>query len=139
MGAARYIIKTADQDDLLFAVKAALDNHDSEKNLLALRFPELAELACELHLERLYAQLSKKVQQLVHSEASLAQSEARYRSILESAPDSIVVTDQQGCITLVNQQTETLFGYSRDELIGSKVEQLIAPGLAQQHRQNHSG
>tara|TARA_R110002167_G_scaffold101150_4_gene263764 strand:- start:1618 stop:4743 length:3126 start_codon:yes stop_codon:yes gene_type:complete len=138
LGAARYIIKTADQDELLLAVKEALANYDSEKSLLALRFPELAELACELHLERLYAQLSKKVQQLVHSEANLAQSEARYRSILESAPDSIVVTDQQGCITLVNQQTETLFGYSRDELIGRKVEQLIAPELAQQHVQNRS-
>ncbi|MEH6825951.1 MAG: EAL domain-containing protein [Motiliproteus sp.] len=134
LGAASYIIKNADQQNLLKAVKAALNNQRTVENSLTLRFPELAELARELHLHRLYAQLNKKVQQLVHSEANLARSEARYSSILESAPDSIVVSDQHGRITLVNQQAELLFGYSRKELIGSKVELLVGSESASRHR-----
>jgi PAS domain S-box-containing protein len=58
----------------------------------------------------------------------LARSEARFRSLIESAPDSIVIVNDEGTITLVNSRTEELFGYTRDELLEKPLEILI-PGL----------
>jgi PAS domain S-box-containing protein len=52
-------------------------------------------------------------------------AEARLRLIIESAPTAIVVANPVGQIILVNSQTETLFGYRREELTGQPVETLI--------------
>ena len=49
----------------------------------------------------------------------------RYRALIETAPDAIVVVNQWGAIVLVNAQTEKLFGYLRDELIGQPSDMLI--------------
>ncbi len=55
----------------------------------------------------------------------LEQSEKRFRSLLESAPDAMVIVDRRGTIALINSQTEKLFGYKREELLGKPVEQLV--------------
>jgi PAS domain S-box-containing protein len=52
-------------------------------------------------------------------------SEETLRDLLESLPDAMVVIDQHGTIALVNHQTETMFGYQRDELLGRPIETLI--------------
>jgi PAS domain-containing protein len=52
-------------------------------------------------------------------------SEARFRLFVESAPDAIVILDQGGRIVLVNAQTERVFGYPREELLGQSVELLM--------------
>jgi PAS domain S-box-containing protein len=49
----------------------------------------------------------------------------RYQAVIEMAPDATVVADAEGCIRLVNRQTEMLFGYSREELLGQPIERLI--------------
>jgi PAS domain S-box-containing protein len=51
--------------------------------------------------------------------------ESRFRALLESAPDAMVITDAQGKIVLVNSRTETLFGHSRDQLVGQAIELLV--------------
>lgn len=58
----------------------------------------------------------------------------RFRSAIEGAPDAMVIVDERGCINLVNAQTEQLFGYSRDELIGQPVEMLLPEGVRAGHR-----
>jgi two-component system, LuxR family, sensor kinase FixL len=53
------------------------------------------------------------------------QSEERFRLVVEASPNGIILVDEQGRITLVNAQTEKLFGYSRPELIGEPVDLLV--------------
>jgi diguanylate cyclase (GGDEF)-like protein/PAS domain S-box-containing protein len=59
------------------------------------------------------------------------ESEAKYRGLLEAAPDAMVVVDQRGEILLLNVQAEKQFGYHRDELVGQKVKNIIPEGFAE--------
>jgi len=65
------------------------------------------------------------------AERHLAQMEGRYRGLLEAAPDAMVVVNQKGEIVLLNVQAEKQFGYSRDELVGQKVKNIIPQGFAE--------
>lgn len=64
------------------------------------------------------------------AEQDLMQMEAKYRGLLEAAPDAMVVVDEAGDIVLVNIQAEKRFGYRRDELLGEKVTRIIPHGFA---------
>ena len=57
-------------------------------------------------------------------EDTLSSSSARF-SLLEAAPDAMVVTDDRGHIVLINAQAEKLFGYGREELLGQTIEILV--------------
>jgi len=62
-------------------------------------------------------------------------TEGKFRALLESAPDAMVIVDTFGRISLVNAQTEMLFGYKREELLGQPVESLIP----ERFQKNHEG
>jgi len=51
--------------------------------------------------------------------------DAKFRALLDTAPDAMVIVDESGIMTVVNGQTEKLFGYSRSELIGQAIELLL--------------
>jgi PAS domain S-box-containing protein len=58
-------------------------------------------------------------------------SGAKYRGLLEAAPDAMVVVDESGEIVLLNVKAEKQFGYRRDELVGQKVTNIIPKGFAE--------
>ena len=60
-------------------------------------------------------------------------SKARYRGLLDTVPDAIVMVNNTGRIVLVNGQAEQLFGYQREELLGKPIEIL----LPQRFRMGH--
>jgi PAS domain S-box-containing protein len=66
-----------------------------------------------------------------NAEARMARLESRYRGLLEAAPDAMVVVNERGEIVLLNLQAEKQFGYRRDELLGQRVEVIIAEGFAE--------
>jgi protein-histidine pros-kinase len=75
------------------------------------------------------------------SSRDLAQSgeEAKFRGLLEAAPDALVIVGHDGRIQLVNSQAERLFGYRRDELLGQPVEILVPPRFHALHPRHREG
>src|SRR5262249_54094514 len=66
-------------------------------------------------------------------------AEAKFRGLLESAPDAVVIVDRAGHMQIVNRQTELLFGYDRAELIDKPVELLMPERFRMPHHTYRAG
>jgi PAS domain S-box-containing protein len=71
--------------------------------------------------------------------ADLAESQQRLQTLLHSAPDGIVTIDAAGRIVLVNARVETLFGHSREDLLGAPLEILLPEASREAHRHHRAG
>ncbi len=63
-------------------------------------------------------------------------SEAYFRQLLKLAPDAMIILDDEGRISIVSDQVEKMFGYSREELSGRPIEILLPARLRQRHREH---
>ena len=75
-------------------------------------------------------------EKIARLEASRA-SDAKFRALLEAAPDAMVIIDEERKIVLVNAQAEVVFGWGREEMMGQPIEMLIAP--SHRHLRSSSG
>ncbi|MGB5082720.1 MAG: diguanylate cyclase [Burkholderiales bacterium] len=73
------------------------------------------------------------------AEEVLRESEARFRGLLDSAPDVVVTVDREGRIVLVNSQAKRYFGYERDELLGQSIDVLVPEAARHRHAGHRAG
>ncbi|MGA7920877.1 MAG: sigma 54-interacting transcriptional regulator [Candidatus Acidiferrales bacterium] len=80
-----------------------------------------------------FAKVTRDFTERRKAEDAVRLSETRYRSLFESSPDAIIVTDGNGKIAEVNGLVEKSFGYNRSELLGQAVEILVPERFRQIH------
>lgn len=83
------------------------------------------EFPVEISLSPLRTDEGTLVMSAIRDISERIRADRKFRGLLESAPDAMVIANRAGEIVLVNAQTERLFGYPREELLGLKVETLI--------------
>jgi PAS domain S-box-containing protein len=72
-----------------------------------------------------FVELSRHSALLQHQTAVLTKAEQKFRSLLEAAPDAIIISSEEGRINLVNSQAEILTGYPREELIDRDIRSIV--------------
>ena len=115
-GVGAYLVKPASARELERAITIA-----------RARFQDLMEL------RRLNTALQQEIAERMRAEASLRESELRYRSVTQTAVDAIVTIDNNGRIVSWNQGAQTIFGYSKQEVLDRNLSLLLPP----RHQSTH--
>jgi PAS domain S-box-containing protein len=93
------------------------------------------EFPIEISLSPLETEEGTLVSSAIRDITDRKRAEEKFRGLLESAPDAMVIVNKKGRIVLVNAQAERIFGYSREEMVGQWVELLVPDRF----RKNHPG
>lgn len=100
---------------------------------LSARRKDGSEFPAEISLAPLRTANGTFVTAAVRDVTERRNADSRFRGLLESAPDAMVIVDSRGRIVLVNAQTEKLFGFPRAELLGKPVEVLVPEKFRDRH------
>jgi PAS domain S-box-containing protein len=97
------------------------------------------EFPVEISLAPLPTDEGMMVMSAVRDITDRKKAEQKFRGLLESAPDAMVIVGREGRIALVNSQMERLFGYPREELLGRSVDMLVPERDRAQHAHHRTG
>ena len=100
------------------------ENLRDESNKLAVKAKEQTQ------------RVEKQKNQLAQEVRERQKSENKFRMLIESSPDGIIIINRTGDIVLINRQIKKLFGYSSEELVGRKIELLIPNRYVAKHPEN---
>jgi diguanylate cyclase (GGDEF)-like protein len=122
----RYLAATAAVMALGGVSFATYARPDDVVNLVGHVYKVIAYLC--LHRAIWVAAVQAPYLRLQRSERSLAESEAGFRSLMECAPDAILLVGGEGRITMMNARAESLFGVPRETAAGLPLDVLVPPG-----------
>ena len=97
------------------------------------------EFPVEISLSPLKTEEGTLVMSAIRDIGERKKAEQKFRGLLESAPDAIIIVNRQGNIVLVNSQAEKLFGFSRADLLGQKIELLLPDRYKEKHPDRRNG
>lgn len=112
---------------------------DSETAIKALKQGAYDYLIKPFQIEELLHTLDRCYEKILtdykqeRAEELLRESEERYRSLIETATDAIILADGEGKITSINQSAEIIFGYNKDEICGKPLTQLMPERFRKAH------
>lgn len=128
LGVTDYIAKPVVDEELFARINGQIAKTSLIKQLSEIKHQQMQE------------ELNTAANKLETLDQRLKDTEALWHDTLETAPDGMIVCNDQHQILLVNAQTEKLFGYARDELLGQSVDMLIPLPLREahaRHQQNY--
>ena len=92
-----------------------------------------SEFPVEIGLNPIETHEGTKVLSSIVDISSRKRSEERFRQVVESAPNAMVMISRRGLIEMVNAQAERVFGYNRTEMLGNHVEMLVPNRFRHNH------
>ncbi len=110
----------------------------ADLDLYALR-KDGTEFPVEISLSPMESEDENLIMAAIRDISERKRAEAQFRGLLESAPDAMVVVDEEGVIQLVNSQTEKLFGYDRVQIVGQTIELLVPRRFRKRHARHREG
>jgi len=128
LGADRFIVKPAPMKSLIKIVSEVVKDY-KEGRYTQVKLPEIGDETAILkeHFARMSRKLEQKLMQLEQSRQVLQESEEKFRSLTHNAMDAIILMDNKGCISYWNPSAEKIFGYKKEEAIGTQINQLLVP------------
>ena len=97
------------------------------------------EFPVEISLSPIATEEGTMVMSAIRDITDRKKADQKFKDLLESAPDAMVIVNGDGTMVLVNSQAVKLFGWSRDELLGQKIEILVPERFRHHHPGNRGG
>ncbi len=97
------------------------------------------EFPVEVSLSPIQVDDHRIVAASIRDTSDRVRAERKFRSLLESAPDAMVIVDDHGRIVLTNAQAEATFGYGKDAMLGQTIEMLIPERFRSRHVGHRDG